>query len=550
MKVRRAERIMSKWKKIISLGLLVAASALAAAGCGGNDQGSVAPGSKAQDNIVNIGVTDSLGGLNPLTVDQTEINKNAIGLMFLPLMDLNDELEFQPMLADSITTEDNKNFIVHIDDNATWSDGTPVTAADLEFTVRRLASPVINNTTMLLYVFEGISDEGFVEKDAQSISGIQILDSKTVQFTTKEPMALTTFQNTYAKYIQTLPKHVLEQYSEEELLTLEWFHKPDVVNGPYMVTDYDADHYISYTANPSAWRGVPKIEKLNIKIVDGSQIYAGLQSGEIDITHHTLTAIPQEDMESIESLENVNVKYGIPVTNQSVFIQTANIPDERVRQAMLYAVDRELILKQLMKGHGEMVDGFLSSASPFFDEKIAPVEYNPEKAKQLLEDAEWDESRELKFYVNSGDSTFVNAAQLMEAWWEEVGIKVDIQTVNLSTLMTVAGSLDYDIMAVQYTYAPVDPHPDISWLLSGDGSWTGYANEEINAALAKTQNTSNIEEIKASYSLINRKVQEEVPMFSAYIISAQGAVSKRLSGAEPSVYGFFNQVHNWELAGN
>lgn len=541
---------MSKWKKIISLGLLIAACALAAAGCGGNDQGSVAPGSKAQDNIVNIGVTDSLGGLNPLTVDQTEINKNAIGLMFLPLMDLNDELEFQPMLADSITTEDNKNFIVHIDDNATWSDGTPVTAADLEFTVRRLASPVINNTTMLLYVFEGISDEGFVEKDAQSISGIQILDSKTVQFTTKEPMALTTFQNTYAKYIQTLPKHVLEQYSEEELLTLEWFHKPDVVNGPYMVTDYDADHYISYTANPSAWRGVPKIEKLNIKIVDGSQIYAGLQSGEIDITHHTLTAIAQEDMESIESLENVNVKYGIPVTNQSVFIQTANIPDERVRQAMLYAVDRELILKQLMKGHGEMVDGFLSSASPFFDEKIAPVEYNPEKAKQLLEDAGWDESRELKFYVNSGDSTFVNAAQLMEAWWEEVGIKVDIQTVNLSTLMTVAGSLDYDIMAVQYTYAPVDPHPDISWLLSGDGSWTGYANEEINAALAKTQNTSNIEEIKASYSLINRKVQEEVPMFSAYIISAQGAVSKRLSGAEPSVYGFFNQVHNWELAGN
>ena len=64
-----------------------------------------------------------------------------------------------------------------------------------------------------------------------------------------------------------------------------------------------------------------KIPKLNFKIVDASQIYAGLLSGEIDVTHHTLTAIPQEDYESIEALENVEVVYGSPITNQSVFIQ-------------------------------------------------------------------------------------------------------------------------------------------------------------------------------------------------------------------------------------
>lgn len=538
---------MKNWKKVLSLGLVTVMAMVAAAGCGGFKGSEVEPGSKAEANIVNVGVTDSLGGLNPLTVDQTEINKNAIGLMFLPLMDLNDELEFQPMLADSITTEDNRNFIVHIDEAAMWSDGTPVTAADLEFTVRRLASPAVNNTTMLLYAFEGISDEGFVERNAESISGIQILDEKTVQFTTKNPMSLTTFLNTYAKYIQTLPKHVLEQYTEEELVTLDWFHHPDVVNGPYVVTDYDADHYISYTANTSAWRGVPKIEKLNIKIVDGSQIYAGLQSGEIDITHHTLTAIPQEDMESIEALEHVTVEYGIPVTNQSVFIQTANVPDAKVRQALVYAINRELILKELMKGHGEIVDGFLSSVSPFYDDGIVPLTYDPDKAEALLEEANWDESEILTFYVNSDDSTFVNAAQLMKAQWAEVGVQVDIQTVNLSALMTVAGTMDYDLMAVQYTYAPVDPHPDVSWLLSGEGSWTSYSNDDINAALAATQETSDTKEIRAQYSLINKKVQEDTPMFSAYIISAQGAVSNRLKGASPSVYGFFGQVHNWEL---
>ena len=375
-----------------------------------------------------------------------------------------------------------------------------------------------------------------------------MIDDKTVQFTSKEPMALTTFENTYGRYIHTLPKHVLEGYSDEELQTLDWFSHPDVVSGPYFLTDYDTEHYVTYEANEAYWKGTPKIGKLNIKIVEGSQIYAGLQAGEIDITHHTMTAIPQEDYDSIESLENVDVVYGLPITNQSAFIQTANIPDARVRQALLYAIDRNQLVEQLLKGHGEVVDGFLSSASPFYDESITPVSYDPEKAKELLDEAGWDGSQTLRFYVNSGDTTFVNGAQVLAAQWAAVGINVEVTTADLATLMTIAGTNDYDIMAVQYTYAPVDPYPDVSWLLSGEGSWTGYADASISEALAKTQQTSDVEEIKGLYSVVDKKVQEDVPMFSVYVISAQGAVSKRLTGAQPSVYGFFNDVQNWDIA--
>lgn len=132
---------------------------------------------------------------------------------------------------------------------------------------------------------------------------------------------------------------MIEQYSEEELSTADWFNHPDVVSGPFIVTDFDVDHYISYEANKDYWKGAPKIDKLNIKIVDGSQLYAGLQSGEIDITQQTMSDIPQEDYESVEALDNVEVVYGSPVTNQSVFIQTKNVPDVKVRQAMLYAID-------------------------------------------------------------------------------------------------------------------------------------------------------------------------------------------------------------------
>lgn len=552
---------MKKRNRILSL-LLAGVMALGLTACGASNAGAAADetGSAAVstesassdtaasgEKIINVGVTNTIGSLNPLLLNGGEINKYATGLMFLPLMELDADLNFEGMLADSITTEDNKNFIIHIDDAATWSDGTPVTADDVVYTALRLASPVIGNTAMMYYVFEGVGDDGFVEEGAESIDGIQKVDDKTVQFTTKEEMPITTFENSYARYLLTLPKHVIEQYSEEELSTAEWFNHPDVVSGPFIVTDFDVDHYISYEANKDYWKGAPKIDKLNIKIVDGSQLYAGLQSGEIDITQQTMSDIPQEDYESVEALDNVEVVYGSPVTNQSVFIQTKNVPDVKVRQAMLYAIDRQQILEELLNGHGEIVDGFLSSASPFYDDSLTPVSYDPEKAKALLEEAGWDGSQTIRFYVNSGDSTFVNAASIIAAEWAAVGIKAEIQTVDFATLMSVAGTEDYDVLAVQYTYAPVDPYPDVAWLLGGEGSWTGYSNDTLNEALTKSQLTSDPEETKELFSVVDKKVQEDVPMFSAYVISAQGAVSKRITGATPSVYGFFNDVQNWDV---
>ncbi len=554
-----------KLAKLASL-LLTGAMIASLTACGSSDSGSstgtdnaaetetatqdsgAAPTEAAEgEKIINVGVTSSLGGINPFVIDQTEINKYAVDLMFLPLVELDKDSNFQYMLADSVTTEDNINFVVHIDDAATWSDGQPVTAYDLEYTVLRLASPVVNNTTLMLYAFEGTTDEGFVEEGATSMAGLTVLDDKTLQFTSKYPMSLTTFNNTYGRYLRALPKHVIEQFSEEELLTADWFNHPDVIDGPFLLTDYDADHYISYVANENYFKGAPKLDKLNIKIVDGSQVYAGLQSGEIDITQLTMTSIPETDYESIEKLENVKAVYGSPITNQSAFIQTANIPDARVRQALVYAIDRQQLVDQLLKGNGEVIDGFVSSASPYYDSSIEPLPYDPEKAKALLEEAGWDGSQTLRFYVWSGDTTFVNGAQILAAQWAAVGINVEITTLDLASMMSVAGSTDYDIMAVQYTYAPVDPYPDVAWLLSGEGSWTGYAADEINAALEDTQTTTDVEQLKADYAVVDKKVQEDVPMFSVYVISQMGAVNNRVVGAEPTAYGFFNDVQNWDV---
>lgn len=504
-------------------------------------------------NIVNIGMTDTIPSVNPLLLDASEIGKTICDFQFLQLCELNSELEFVGMLADSITTEDNIHFTVHIDENAVWSDGTPITSTDLVFSVLRYASPVIANPAMLLYAFEGIDpNTGFVAEGASmdDLTGVVATDDKTVVFTARAAMPLSSFKNTYGRYIHVIPEHILGDVPESELASYAWFDAPTVVSGPYRIVNYDRDHYVSFVANPNYFKGAPKIEKLNIKIVEPSQQYAGLRSGEIDFVQQTTGNIPNEDYTNVQSLSGVTTVLGAPVTNQSVFIQTANVTDVRIRQAILHAIDRQALVSGLLGGNGEVVDGFLSSASPYYDDTIVPVEREIEKAKSLVAEAVadgWDADYELKFYVTSSDSVFVNAASYLKAQIEEAGLKVKIITTDFSTLMTVAGTTDYDLLAVQYTYSPVDPYPDVSWLLGGQGSWTGYGNDAVNAALTAAQSSNDIATICASYSTVNRTVQKDVPMFSAYIIRALGAVNDRVANARPDVFGSYINIHEWEI---
>lgn len=137
--------------------------------------------SNGAKDIVNIGVTDSLSSVNPLLQDGTEVVKYTTSLAFLPLMELNKDLEFVSQLAKDITTEDNKTFIIHLDERAVWSDGEPITSEDVVFTYLLWTSPEIGSVGMSMEKIEGTGDDGYAEQGASSISGVVALDEHTVQ---------------------------------------------------------------------------------------------------------------------------------------------------------------------------------------------------------------------------------------------------------------------------------------------------------------------------------------------------------------------------------
>lgn len=501
------------------------------------------------DKVVNIAVTGTMTSMNPLLMDFTEVGKYTQSLAFLPLVEMNGDLEFEGMLAESISTEDNLTFTIKLRDEAVWSDGTPVTTADVMYTFLCMASPEAGNPSMNMYSIIGVGDDGVTESGATEIEGIKVIDEKTMTVTTKWPMALDTFRNNIGRYMLILPEHVLGDIPMSEMQTNEWFLKPTVVSGPYFIEDYDLNHYVHYVANENYFMGAPKIKYLNVNVVQAAQLLAGLQSGEIDLIQQTTGDILLDDYESVKAMANVTVYPGKPITNQSIFFNVNNVPDVRIRQAFFYGLDRETILSQLVKGNGELVDAFLCSASPYYSAELGVTEYDPEKAMKLIAEAKADGAdTKLTWHVNSGDATFVQAATFAAAMFYELGLEIEIKTVDLSTLMTVANGDEAEILSVQYTYAPADPYTDMSWMLSEYG-WTRYVDEEVTAALLESQNMTDMDAIREKYLFVNKKVQEEVPMISAYIISTIGATSNRLVNAQPDVFGTFINVHEWDIAG-
>ena len=487
---------------------------------------------------VTIAATGSLSSLNPLLIDATEVMKYALSLQFLPLVELSRDLTFVPQLAQSITTEDNLTFTIRLREEAVWSDGEPVTSEDVLFTLLLLTSPEAGRAILSQYLIVGTDDAGMLPSGATEIEGVKVIDDKTLTVTVKWPTALYTFENNFGRYLFVLPEHVLGGVPRDQLLTHDWFRAPDVISGPYFITEADLSHYVRYRANEAYFLGAPRIDYINLNITTPAQLLAGMKTGEIDLVQQTMASVLLEDYDAIRSLPNVTAVPGAPITNQSIFFNTQRVTDARIRRALLLGMPRELILEEMLGGNGETVDAFLCSASPYYSEALGVTAYDPETAAALIAAAAADGAdTSLVWYTDSGDATFVSVVELVAALMADLGLEIEIRTVDLDSLMGVAGGGEFDVMSVQYTFAPTDPYTDMSWLLSADG-WTHYV----------TQESADVEAVRAAYLEINRAVIVDCPMISAYIISTMGAVSTRLMNATPDVYGTFVNVHEWDIA--
>lgn len=518
---------------------------LVLAACG-NDEKNDSTGKSSDKNVVNIGVTYTPSNINPLQPVGL-VSTYVANLLFLPLVDLDSNLQYQPMLADSIMTEDNKKFTINLNKNAKWTDGTDITADDVVYTLELMSNKTVaSNYAYMFGIVKGLDDAGYLPEGEKTISGVKKVDDKTVEITTKKPTTVTIFSDTVGRYLLTLPKAQLEKIDVADLNKSNFMQNPTVTSGPFIISEIDRDHFVEMVPNKDYFKGASKLEQLNFKVLQSNQIASQLKSGEIDMNIPSAGVIPVADLDLVKGLDTVTTTEGEPLATQFMYINEKVVSDVKQRQAISYAMNRQLIVDNLLKGSGEVIDGFFPSISPYLNEDVKPVEFDIEKAKSLVKESGWDSSKVLNLSVLSGDATLEQAANIVAENLREAGINVKIQMMDLGTILENITSLKYDLSILTVSITPINPLPDVAFFI-GEGNPNGYSNEKVNTILAQLATEVDEDKIKTLYGELQKITHEEVPMPSIYATKALGAANKRVKGAIPSDFGMFINVNEWTV---
>ena len=303
--------------------------------------------------------------------------------------------------------------------NITWHDGTPHTSADVKFTVEAINSPAYNPE----------STDGF-----DRITSVDTPDPLT---------AVLHYDEVYAPYqLQfmrgTLPKHVLEG---RDIDTANDYNRAPLGTGPYRVAEWKTGEFIRLEAVPNYWQGggQPRITTLLFKFIPNTNTRINqLKSGEVDM----VVMFPWDKHREVAAIPGVRVQrtdgngYEHVTMNQRAFPAFADV---RVRQALIHAVDRELITTTILEGLAPITHGPVQPVSWAHNPQVRQYPFDQARAKALLDEAGWRDSDgdgvrdkdgqrfAFTLITQAGFAVRENVAQVLQRQFKDVGVEAAVQ---------------------------------------------------------------------------------------------------------------------------
>ena len=297
----------------------------------------------------------------------------------------------------------------------------------------------------------------------------------------------------------------------------------------------------------SYYRGTPKIDKLIFKIMPSSNLVAQLETGEIDMVHPGIGVIPVQDHEKVKSIKHINTIKGGPFNYQLMLFNTNVFTDEKVRLAIVHALNRPMIVDTLLGG-GEIVDSNLTTIHPYYNDDVAIHDYDPEKAKQLLKEANWKFDKPIDLAVPTGNQIREQTASIIAENLKAVGFDVQINKYDLPTIMQKGGKQEFDLLSDRYT-SRIDPNRSFAPFYEKTGfmNYGKYNNPKIDQLIEEGRVESDPEKRKVIYDEVQEILHNDLPMISLYADYAFKPVSQKMIVGEPKSMGMFYDVHEWEI---
>jgi ABC transporter substrate-binding protein-oligopeptide transport len=339
-------------------------------------------------------------------------------------------------------SDDGKTYEFTLKDDVKWSDGQALTAADVEFSVRlALKASVINGIFPAAFLkVEGAKD--FKEDKADKVSGITVEGNK-VTFKLTAPVG--NFEQIMAQFY-ILPKHKLESENPLELNNSKFWNSP-VTSGMYKVKEISAGNFIEYDRNENYEKAKPKFDKVVYNYI--SDPVLALQDGK---SYFYTTNKPQEisQLDTVSSLTKKPIDilfYRYFIVNLAGIDGKGNsaLANPKVREAILYAINREELSKSIFPEISEVNNTGVPTALDAYLKTANKYEYNPEKAKQLLKEANYDASKPLVLTYYYKDQASQDFMQAVSYQLDQVGIKNEVTQITSDATTGLFKTRKYDL---------------------------------------------------------------------------------------------------------
>jgi peptide/nickel transport system substrate-binding protein len=483
--------------------------------------------------------------LNPLFLhqDSASVEQQVARLAFEPFIDLDRNGRMIPELITRIpsagngdVTPDGRTITYHLRPQARWSDGVPVTAADVLWTLHAILDP--NNPVP--------SHEGY-----DLIDRAYAKDAHTVVFHLKHAWApaVTTFFSYGFRPQFVLPAHVLEK--QAPLAQAPFNAAPTVSDGPYKFVSWQRGESLVYEANPRYWRGAPKSARLDIRVIPDPQTnLVMLRSGQLD--WNLIAPVQQATLAGARGIAFNAVPTAVVA---GLILNTAHPPlnDVRVRRALAMAIDRAGISNKITLGRYPVTNVIQPQFSWAYDPSIRQPAYDPAAADALFDDAGWRRSgangmRQKNgkpfslVYVQFPESmTGVRVATAVQAELRARGLDVEVKSVSNAQLFlppSRGGTLasgQFDLAYVPFT---MGSDPDDSSVLScgGPSNYMRYCNPKVDALEKQALSSASQPQRKRLYAQIGRIVAADVPILYLFNADYIYAYRKQLSGFQPNAF--------------
>ena len=542
--------------KVVAASLAGAMLLTACGGSGGANQTSAAAGGSAETGAA--AETGSTGGEKVITMAQTgdwdtfmPMNTtnagadNVIELMFDRLMVINTDGTFGPRLAESWETNEAQDKITyHLNENAKWQDGEPVTAEDVVYSAQVASSSEYSYLRRIRMQYFAGTDETGCETGTDSIE-VAALDDHTVEFTLKAPMDPAIIYALVNRDFFIMPKHLLDSISDADLVNDAFWQKP-IGSGPCIFDSMESGVSIEFKANKDYYLGAPDFDRLVFKKVQSTNLLSGLMSGDIDVLSAN-SQIPLADWEAAKNTQGIVTKSVPTFAYQYMAMNTArDYLTEDVRHAISLAINRQVIVDQLLQGEARIAIGPLAEDHPYFDEKLLPIEYDPEKAKSMLEAAGWDSNRELQVLVSTGNEVREKSAILIQQDLQKIGIKTKIQTLDFPTLLTNARNGDYDLCFIG-SAGSVDPSESVPNVTAGYmNNFAQLSDPTLGQIGESGAKEITFEARKKIYDQYQEELFKQMPMAFLYHTNDLFAYNEKLENVREGAIDYNINKNVWE----